>query len=43
LAAGRIGAELRRHDAAEEGADLLERLAETGEPVTEPVVPAHAR
>ena len=42
-AAGRIGAELRRHDAAEEGADLLERLAETGEPVTEPVVPAHAR
>lgn len=42
-AAGRIGAELRRHDAAEEGADLLERLAETGAPVTEPVVPVHAR
>jgi UDP:flavonoid glycosyltransferase YjiC (YdhE family) len=42
-AAGRIGAELRRHDAAEEGADLLERLAGTGAPVTEPVVPVHAR
>ncbi len=43
VAAGRIGAELRRHDAAEEGADLLERLAATGAPVTEPVVPAHTR
>ena len=42
-AAARIGADLRRHDAAEEGADLLERLAETGAPVTEPVVPVHAR
>ena len=42
-AAGRIGAELRRHDAAEESADLLERLAATGAPVTEPVVPVHAR
>jgi MGT family glycosyltransferase len=42
-AAGRIGSEMRRHDAAEEGADLLERLAATGAPVTEPVVPVHAR
>ena len=31
-AAQRMGAELRRHDAAEEGADLLERLADTGAP-----------
>lgn len=42
-AAQRVGAEMRRHDAAEESADLLERLAATGEPVTEPVRPAHAR
>ena len=42
-AAARIGAELRRHDAAEEGAELLERLAVTGGPVTEPVLPMHAR
>jgi MGT family glycosyltransferase len=43
VAAQRMGAELRRHDAAEEGADLLERLADTGAPVTEPVTPARAR
>ncbi|HYN67912.1 MAG TPA: nucleotide disphospho-sugar-binding domain-containing protein [Ornithinibacter sp.] len=42
-AAQRVGAEMRRHDAAEESADLLERLADTGDPVTEPVRPAHAR
>jgi hypothetical protein len=34
---------MRRHDAAEESADLLERLASTGSPVTEPVVPWHER
>lgn len=43
VAARRIGVELRRHDAAEEGADLLERLADSGEPVTEPLTPAHSR
>ena len=42
-AAQRLGAEMRRHDAAAEGAELLERLAVTGEPVTEPVTPARAR
>ena len=42
-AAQGVGAEMRRHDAAEESADLLERLAATGAPVTEPVVPLHAR
>jgi UDP:flavonoid glycosyltransferase YjiC (YdhE family) len=43
VAAQRMGVELRRHDAAEEGAELLERLADTGRPVTDPVRPAHAR
>lgn len=43
VAAQRVGAQMRAHDAAEEGADLLERLAATGEPVTEPVVPMRAR
>jgi UDP:flavonoid glycosyltransferase YjiC (YdhE family) len=42
-AAERLGREMRRHDAAEESADLLERLARTGAPVTEPVVPWHER
>ena len=42
-AAGRLGAELRQHDAAEEGAELLALLATTGRPVTEPVEPVHAR
>jgi MGT family glycosyltransferase len=42
-AAQRVGAEMRRHDAAEESADLLERLADTGAPVTEPAGPLHAR
>ena len=43
VAAQRMGVEMRRHDAAEEGAELLERLADTGRPVTEPVRPARAR
>ena len=42
-AAARIGREMRRHDAASEAADLLERLAATGAPVTEPVTPARSR
>ncbi len=42
-AAGRVGKEMRSHDAGQEGADLLERLAVTGRPVTEPVVPAAVR
>ena len=41
--AERVGREMRRHDAAEESADLLELLASTGSPVTEPVVPWHER
>jgi UDP:flavonoid glycosyltransferase YjiC (YdhE family) len=43
VAAQRMRVEMRRHDAAEEGAELLERLADTGRPVTEPVRPARAR
>lgn len=42
-AAAGLGEEMRRHDAGQEGADLLERLAVTRGPVTEPVVPARAR
>lgn len=42
-AAGRVGEEMRAHDAGQEGADLLERLAATRHPVTDPVTPAHAR
>ena len=42
-AAHRVGAQMRLHDAAEESADLLERLARDGAPVTDPVVPLHAR
>ena len=42
-AAQRLGAEMRRHEAAAEGAELLERLADTAEPVTEPLPPARAR
>jgi MGT family glycosyltransferase len=40
-AAARVGVEMRRHDAGREAAVLLERLAATGRPVTEPVTPAH--
>ena len=36
-AARRVGAEMRSHDAARACAELLERLAATGEPVTVPV------
>ena len=42
-AAARVGEEMRRHDAGQEGADLMERLAVTGRPVIEPVVPAAVR
>ena len=42
-AAGRMGEEMRTHDAGREGADLLERLAATREPVTDPVTPSHVR
>lgn len=38
-AAGRVRAEMAPHDAGREGAVLLERLAATGAPVTEPVPP----
>lgn len=38
-AAGRVRAEMAPHDAGLEGALLLERLAATGRPVTEPVAP----
>jgi UDP:flavonoid glycosyltransferase YjiC (YdhE family) len=39
-AAERVGAEMRTHDAAQESADLLERLAATGRPVTRAEAPA---
>jgi UDP:flavonoid glycosyltransferase YjiC (YdhE family) len=39
-AAERVGAEMRTHDAARESADLLERLAATGRPVTRAEAPA---
>jgi MGT family glycosyltransferase len=42
-AAGRMGLELRQHDAAQEAAVLVERLAGTGEAVTHSVAPARAR
>ena len=42
-AAARMGAELRRHDAAPEAADLLERLAARAGPVTRAEVAARAR
>ncbi len=42
-AAQRVGAEMRCHDAAQECADLLERLADTRAPVTVPLVPGRAR
>ena len=42
-AAARMGVELRQHDAAQEAAVLVERLADTGEPVTRTVAPARAR
>ncbi|HET6969157.1 MAG TPA: nucleotide disphospho-sugar-binding domain-containing protein [Ornithinibacter sp.] len=42
-AAARMGAELRSHDAAHEAAALLERLAETGGPVTRVGAAARAR
>ncbi|GAA4412809.1 glycosyltransferase [Fodinibacter luteus] len=42
-AAAGMGRELRAHDAAHEAADLLERLAGTGGPVTRAVTPARAR
>ena len=38
-AAGRLGREMAGHDAGREGAVLLERLAATRAPVTEPVEP----
>ena len=38
-AAGRVRAEMAPHDAGREGADLLERLAATGAPVTRPAAP----
>jgi UDP:flavonoid glycosyltransferase YjiC (YdhE family) len=38
-AAGRVRAEMARHDAGREGAVLLERLAATRAPVTEPAPP----
>ncbi len=38
-AAGRVRAEMAPHDAGRESAVLLERLAATGAPVTEPVAP----
>jgi UDP:flavonoid glycosyltransferase YjiC (YdhE family) len=43
IAAGRMADEMRAHDAGQEGAELLERLAATRHPVTEPVTPAHVR
>jgi len=42
-AAARVQAEMAPHDAGREGAVLLERLAATGAPVTEPVPPMGAR
>lgn len=41
-AAGRVRAEMAPHDAGREGALLLERLAATRDPVTEPVPPMGA-
>lgn len=42
LAAARVQAEMAPHDAGREGAVLLERLAATGRPVTDPVPPMGA-
>ena len=42
-AAARVGVELRQHDAAQEAAVLVERLAATREPVTRTAAPARAR
>jgi MGT family glycosyltransferase len=41
-AARLVGEEMRRHDAALACAELLEQLADTGEPVTVPVAPRRA-